>query len=130
MLTKIMELLGAETMFVDICDLPAVENQMASFKPGCVIFETGCSVWAPSTVLPGWRAAGEAVVDSTFATPLVVRPLELGANLVVHSLTKFLAGHGDVLGGAVIADSPHAETLRSVSYFRTRSIRELSDRAA
>ena len=62
------------------------------------------------------RAAGAAlVVDSTFATPLLVRPLELGANLVVHSLTKFLAGHGDVLGGAVIADSAHADTLRSVS---------------
>ena len=37
MLTKIMEPLGVETMFIDICDLPAVERRMASFKPGCVI---------------------------------------------------------------------------------------------
>ena len=45
------------------------------------------------------RECGAAlVVDSTFATPLMVRPLELGAHMVVHSLTKYLAGHGDVLG--------------------------------
>ena len=62
------------------------------------------------------RAAGVAfVVDNTFATPMLVRPLELGANLVVHSLTKFLAGHGDVLGGTVTSDSEHYETLRALS---------------
>jgi cystathionine gamma-synthase/methionine-gamma-lyase len=62
------------------------------------------------------RAAGAAlVVDNTFATPLLVRPLELGANLVVHSVTKFLAGHGDVLGGVIVTDAAHAETLRGVS---------------
>jgi cystathionine gamma-synthase/methionine-gamma-lyase len=55
------------------------------------------------------------VVDSTFATPLLVRPLELGAHMVVHSLTKFLAGHGDVLGGAVISDQEHFELVRQLS---------------
>ena len=44
------------------------------------------------------------MVDNTFATPLLVRPLELGAHFVVHSLTKYLAGHGDVLGGIVVSD--------------------------
>jgi cystathionine beta-lyase/cystathionine gamma-synthase len=44
------------------------------------------------------------VVDSTFATPLLQRPLELGATLVVHSTTKYLNGHSDVVGGAVITD--------------------------
>jgi methionine-gamma-lyase len=42
------------------------------------------------------------VVDSTYASPAVQRPLEHGADLVVHSLTKYISGHGDVLGGAVI----------------------------
>jgi cystathionine beta-lyase/cystathionine gamma-synthase len=61
-------------------------------------------------------AAGAALlVDNTFATPLLVRPLELGANLVVHSLTKFLAGHGDVLGGVVVSDQAHYDTLRALS---------------
>ncbi len=61
------------------------------------------------------RAGAALVVDNTFATPLLVRPLELGANLVVHSLTKYLAGHGDVLGGVVVADQAHLETVRSFS---------------
>ena len=52
------------------------------------------------------REAGAAlVVDNTFATPLLVRPLELGAHFAVHSLTKYLAGHGDVLGGVVVTDA-------------------------
>jgi cystathionine gamma-synthase/methionine-gamma-lyase len=62
------------------------------------------------------REAGAVlVVDSTFATPLLMRPLELGAQLVVHSLTKFLAGHGDVLGGIVVADAANLPTLRTLS---------------
>jgi cystathionine gamma-synthase/methionine-gamma-lyase len=62
------------------------------------------------------KAAGAALlVDNTFATPLLVRPLELGANFVVHSLTKYLAGHGDVLGGIVVSDEPHFEPMRTLA---------------
>ena len=61
------------------------------------------------------RAAGAAlVVDNTFATPMLVRPFELGAHMVVHSLTKYLSGHGDVLGGSVTADAEHADMLRGM----------------
>ena len=63
------------------------------------------------------EAAGEAcvVVDNTFATPIVQRPLELGATAVVHSTTKYLGGHSDVVGGAVIcADEQLAEQVRFV----------------
>jgi cystathionine gamma-synthase len=53
------------------------------------------------------------VVDNTFATPLLQRPLELGADVVVHSVTKFLAGHSDVVMGAVVVDdSERFEALR------------------
>jgi cystathionine gamma-synthase len=52
-------------------------------------------------------AAGRSVVvDNTFATPIVQRPLELGATAVVHSTTKYLGGHSDVVGGAVISAEP------------------------
>jgi cystathionine gamma-lyase len=52
-------------------------------------------------------------VDSTFASPVLQRPLELGADLVIHSSTKFLGGHSDVLGGAVLtSDDSLAERLR------------------
>jgi cystathionine gamma-synthase/methionine-gamma-lyase len=62
------------------------------------------------------RAAGAAlIVDNTFATPLLVRPAELGANFVTHSLTKYLAGHGDVLGGIVVCDEAHYETMRTLA---------------
>lgn len=54
-----------------------------------------------------------AVVDNTFATPVLQRPLELGADLVVHSLTKYLGGHSDIIGGAVITnDDELHEQLR------------------
>ena len=61
-------------------------------------------------------AAGQlVVVDNTFATPIVQRPLELGAGAVVHSTTKYLGGHSDVVGGAVIcADEELGERVRFV----------------
>ena len=79
------------------------------------------------------REAGAAlVVDNTFATPLMVRPLELGAHFSVHSVTKYLAGHGDVLGGVVVTDREHYEALRALG--RTigpgaRAVRKLPDHA-
>ena len=48
------------------------------------------------------EAGARLAVDSTFATPVATRPLELGADFVVHSLTKYLGGHGDAVGGAVV----------------------------
>jgi len=60
------------------------------------------------------RSGAALVVDNTFATPLLARPLELGAHFSVHSVSKYLAGHGDVLGGAVVTLGPHAESLRSL----------------
>lgn len=58
-------------------------------------------------------AGAMVAVDSTFASPVLQRPLELGADLVIHSSTKFLGGHSDVLGGAVLtSDGSLAERLR------------------
>lgn len=54
------------------------------------------------------------VVDNTFATPALQRPIELGADLVLHSVTKYLGGHSDVVGGAVVAAK--AETLERVRF--------------
>ncbi|WP_332688702.1 trans-sulfuration enzyme family protein [Bosea sp. (in: a-proteobacteria)] len=57
------------------------------------------------------QAGLRVVVDSTFASPAVQRPLEHGADIVVHSLTKYINGHGDLLGGIVLGD---AETMHKV----------------
>lgn len=68
-----------------------------------------------ATVIAAAHAAGaRVVVDSTFATPILQRPLELGADLVLHSLTKAISGHSDLLGGAVVAADPElAERIRT-----------------
>ncbi len=119
-LLKVFEPLGVEVQFVDICDTAGVGRAIQQGKPGCVLLETVSNpvlrVPEIDRIADMARAAGAAlVVDNTFATPMLVRPLELGANLSVHSLTKFLAGHGDVLGGAVISDQAHYEALRTLS---------------
>jgi canavanine-gamma-lyase len=58
------------------------------------------------------KAGAELIVDSTFATPVVTRPIEFGADYVVHSLTKYYSGHGDALGGAVVGRKAAIASLR------------------
>jgi cystathionine beta-lyase/cystathionine gamma-synthase len=120
LLGKIFEPLGVAVAYVDICDLDAVARAAAERKPGCILMETMSNpllrVGDIGRIAEIARSAGAALVaDNTFATPMLVRPLERGANLVVHSVTKFLAGHGDVLGGVVTSDKEHYETLRTLS---------------
>jgi cystathionine gamma-synthase/methionine-gamma-lyase len=112
--------LGIETHYVDICDLKAVEQAIAEKKPGCVFMEVVSNpllrVGAVDEIAKLARTAGSAlVVDNTFSTPMVLKPLALGANIVVHSATKYLAGHGDVLGGIVVSDEEHYEMIRNLS---------------
>lgn len=57
------------------------------------------------------RGVRDVAVDSTYATPIATRPLELGADFVVHSLTKYLCGHGDAMGGAVIGRKQDLDAL-------------------
>jgi cystathionine beta-lyase/cystathionine gamma-synthase len=117
MLTNIFEPQGVAVRFVDFCDLAALQTAVEKNKPGVLLMETVSNpilrVAELDRIAEMSRNAGAAlVVDSTFTTPLLCRPLEWGANLVVHSLTKYLAGHGDVLGGVVISDAEHLDMLR------------------
>lgn len=106
--------------YVDICDTAAVEKAIAVEEAGCVFIESISNpllrVGNIQKIADLAHAAGAAlVVDNTFATPMLMRPLELGANIVVHSATKYLAGHGDVLGGVVVSDESHHESVRMLS---------------
>ncbi len=117
---RVFEPLGVRVRYVDVCDLRALENAVREERPGCLLMETISNpvlrVGPVGSVARIAEEAGAAlVVDNTFATPLLVRPLEHGAHLVVHSLTKFLAGHGDVLGGVVVSDQAHFEWLRTLA---------------
>lgn len=119
-LTKVLAPLGVETRFVDACDVAAVERAVSEARPGCLLVET---ISNPLLRVAPIDRLGEIartigaplVVDNTFATPVLVRPLELGAAYVVHSVTKFLAGHGDVLGGTVTTDAAHYDALRALA---------------
>ena len=110
MLMKVLEPTGIETVFVDFNDEEATAAAIAEHRPGALLVETISNPLlrvAPLDRLAAMAkdAGAQLIVDSTFATPLISRPLELGASFVVHSLTKYLSGHGDVLGGIVVTDS-------------------------
>lgn len=120
LLMKVLEPFGVDIRFVDICDLERVRQAAADKPPGCILMETISNpllrVGEIDRIAAIARESKAAlVIDNTFATPLLIRPLELGANLVVHSATKYLAGHGDVLAGIVCADEENLEPLRAYS---------------
>jgi cystathionine beta-lyase/cystathionine gamma-synthase len=119
MLMTVFGALGVETTFVDVCDLAAVDAAVNETKPGAVLVETITNPMLRVGALDklaavARRAGAPLIVDNTFATPLLLRPFELGASLVVHSATKYLAGHGDVLGGVIVSDEGHFETLTAL----------------
>jgi cystathionine beta-lyase/cystathionine gamma-synthase len=120
LLDDVLAPFSVKVKYCDVCDLSAVGAAIWESKPGCIFLE---SISNPLLRVPDIPAiaqlahdAGAAlIVDNTFATPMLMRPLELGANIVVHSATKYLAGHGDVLGGIVIADEQSYEAVRTLS---------------
>lgn len=93
----------------------------AALRPetGLVIVETPANPTLAEVDLRALASACGSVpllVDNTFATPVLQRPAELGASVVVHSATKFLGGHGDVMGGVVACDEQFARTLRQLRF--------------
>jgi len=120
MLDLVLAPMGVDVNYVDICDLSEVQKTIADKKPGVVFMESISNpilrVGEIDKIAALARSENASfIVDSTFATPMLIRPLDLGANIVVHSATKYLAGHGDVLGGIVISDKEHHETVRMIS---------------
>lgn len=120
LLEQVFAPFDVEISYVDICNLDEVEKAIQKRKPGCVFMESVSNplvrVGRIDKVAELAHAADAAlVVDSTFATPLLMRPLELGANIVVHSATKYMAGHGDVLGGVIVTDEAHHPTIQTLS---------------
>ncbi|MFL4477482.1 cystathionine gamma-synthase [Paeniglutamicibacter sp. ORCA_105] len=92
---------------VDITDLAAVQAAVQPGRTALLWVETPSNPLLGIADVAGWAGIAHAagallVVDNTFATPFLQRPLTLGADVVVHSTTKYIGGHSDVLGGAVI----------------------------
>ncbi|RST17008.1 PLP-dependent transferase [Streptomyces sp. WAC05374] len=108
-------LLGTEVTWTD------VEGIAAAIRPdtGLVMVETPANpTLAEVDIRAVARACGSVplLVDSTFATPVLQRPVEHGARIVLHSATKYLGGHGDVLAGVVACDEEFAGKLRQVRF--------------
>lgn len=108
LLTDIFVPWGVSVHVVDTSNTDAVAQAIATHSPAVVWLETPSNPLMKITDLAAVAAlAGDAlvVVDGTFATPYLQRPLELGADVVVHSTTKYLSGHSDVMGGVVMTNS-------------------------
>jgi cystathionine beta-lyase/cystathionine gamma-synthase len=115
--SKILATYGLTFDYVNTGDLAATAK---AFRPGTkmLFVETPTN---PSMIISDLRALAELarskgaflVVDNTFMTPYFQRPLELGADVVMHSVTKYLNGHSDMVGGALVTrDDALAEQLR------------------
>jgi cystathionine beta-lyase/cystathionine gamma-synthase len=118
LMRQVFEPFGLEFSFIDMTDLDAVESALADATK---------LVWAETPTNPllnivdiaavadlvDAHGGASLVVDNTFASPYLQQPLALGADLVVHSTTKYLGGHSDVIGGAVLtSDSGWTDHLR------------------
>jgi cystathionine beta-lyase/cystathionine gamma-synthase len=120
LLIKVLAPLGIETTFADFADLENVQAKVRELKPHVIIAETisnpllkVCDIDRCAEIARDVRA--KLVIDNTFATPYLCRPLAHGADFVVHSATKYLGGHASVTAGVVVArDAAASSALVSV----------------
>jgi cystathionine gamma-lyase len=107
--TKVLERAGVTFTFVDTSDLEAVKGAVKD-ETKLIWCETPTNPLLKVSDIRGLSAIAKDAgawlgVDNTFATPCLQRPLDLGADLVAHSTTKYIGGHSDVVGGALITNS-------------------------
>ena len=99
---------GVKVRFVDMSDTANLRDALSD-KTKIVYFETPCNpnlkiidIEEVARIAHDYNSDIQVIVDNTFATPYLQKPLDLGADIVVHSVTKYLNGHGDVIAGVVV----------------------------
>ena len=99
---------GVKTVNIDYADVSAVREKARELRPQIMIAETisnpllkVCDIEACVEIAR--EVGARLIVDNTFATPYLCLPLKLGADMVVHSATKYLSGHADAMGGVVVS---------------------------
>ncbi len=120
LMERVLRTLGVEVVFVDPVDLEAVERELTSAPTAVLYAET---ISNPTIVVADLARLAELahthgaqlVVDNTFASPYLCAPLELGADVVVESATKWIGGHSDVVAGAVAGRRVFIERVRDVA---------------
>ncbi len=119
LLANVLSRFGVEVAWVDVADIAAVERAVASAPTRVLYAET---ISNPMIVVADHEALAAVahrhgaayVVDNTFASPYLCRPVELGADLVIESATKYLSGHSDVLAGVVVGSRDDVAAVRDV----------------
>jgi cystathionine gamma-synthase/methionine-gamma-lyase len=108
LLTTIFGSFGVKTLALDFSDLSQLRERVKEAKPVVLITETisnpllkVCDIEACAEI--AHAAGAKLIVDNTFASPYLCQPLKLGADMVVHSATKYLSGHADATGGVVVS---------------------------
>ena len=119
LLVQVFGASGVETRFVDASDLGAVEKKVAELKPRALVVESISNPLLRVADVPRISevtrtADATLIVDNTFGTPCLQRPLDLGADIVVHSATKYLSGHGDLTAGAVACGPPYDAAVEGI----------------
>jgi cystathionine beta-lyase/cystathionine gamma-synthase len=104
---------------VDMTDLSAVAEVIAKATPAALLVETISNPLLKVADIPALaqlahRAQAELIVDNTFATPCLYRPALSGADYVVYSATKYLGGHGDVVGGVIAGSAERCQAAREL----------------
>src|ERR1035437_2982674 len=119
LLTRVLAGLGVATEFVGPTDLAAVDAALGRTGSPVLYVET---ISNPTIIVSDIAALAEVahrhgallLVDNTFASPYGCRPIERGADLVMHSATKYLSGHADVLAGVVVGSRERVDALRPI----------------
>ena len=117
LLTDVVARWGVEIEFIAVFDPASLDRIWIERPPRVLLLESLSNPLLRIPDLPELIAAARAhrtrvVVDNTFATPVLLRPLELGADFVVHSATKYLGGHGDLIGGVLVCREEFTEEVR------------------
>ena len=117
LLERTLAELGVRTLFVDIVDLEAVRRVVLAERPEAVLCEAVSNPLIkvaniPALVRLAHEVGAALLVDASFASPYLLRPLAHGADYSIHSATKYLSGHGDVMAGVVSCSAERAHDLR------------------
>lgn len=117
--SRLLPDMGVRVKFVDISNLAELSKVLTETKPVAIILETISNPLMKVADVPtiskiAQRTGTKLIVDNTFATPVLFRPLTNGADFCVHSTTKYIGGHGDVLGGAVVTTKENKAVLHEI----------------
>jgi len=116
LLQRLMTELGVTVRLVDVTDLNALETTLAQTRPIALIAETISNPLLKVADISALaemahRHGGQLLIDNTFASPYLCNPLALGADFVIHSATKYISGHGDVMAGVVVTSTENRRKL-------------------